>query len=224
MSSTRKGSRGPSRDRYSTPHWCIDELTSRLSFSMPTPKWIVDLGAGDGRIGAAAREVFEFRDPEGIVTLYRPDLLLVEKFEDLTLDSMYSFESSWIGGSYPGESEDAIAKYTKFAGPALFVSNPPYSQSLEFVEHTLKALEFYGPGSVAVFLLPLNWFGSLKRNSFHKQHPPARLTVLTPRPSFTGNGTDSNEYAWWWWRHGYGPEASTKIEIATRPGVKNGCP
>ena len=49
-----------------------------------------------------------------------------------------------------------------------------------------------------VLLLRLNFLGTRGRAAFMRRHPPA-VYVLPDRPSFTGKGTDSIEYAWFVW-------------------------
>ena len=48
-------------------------------------------------------------------------------------------------------------------------------------------------------LLRINFLGSQKRYDFWQQFPPDGLYVLSKRPSFTGKGTDSIDYAWFVW-------------------------
>lgn len=216
MSSTRKGSRGKSRDLYVTPEWCIELLAERLLRFQPTPRLIVDLGAGDGRIGCIIQDKYRrlhqaisFREREECVSVIEDDkpevpaLILVEKWliehgwwQDKKLGPPdLILNRDWPHGLCPHE-------VFGYGGPFLFVSNPPYSQSLEFVEATLEFLEkVQSPGSMAIFLLPFNWFGTFKRIRFHGANPPDRLSGLIPRPSFKGGGNDSLEYAWWWWEY-----------------------
>jgi hypothetical protein len=77
------------------------------------------------------------------------------------------------------------------------ITNPPYNQALEFVRASLRW------GKVVVMLLRLNWIASQKRHAFVREHPPD-VYVLPNRPSFTGKGTDSIEYAWFVWGQGGG--------------------
>lgn len=77
------------------------------------------------------------------------------------------------------------------------ITNPPYNQALEFVRLSIK----WSP--IVVMLLRLNWIASQKRHAFIREHPPD-VYVLPNRPSFTGRGTDSIEYAWFVWGQGGG--------------------
>ena len=50
-----------------------------------------------------------------------------------------------------------------------------------------------------IMLLRINFLGSQKRYDFWQQFPPDGLFILSKRPSFTGKGTDSIDYAWFVW-------------------------
>lgn len=80
------------------------------------------------------------------------------------------------------------------------ITNPPFSIGLQFLQRSLEL------APEALLLLPLNFLGSKYRKGFLNTHEPAALFVITPRPSFGLNkhgrkGTDSNEYAWFYWGH-----------------------
>ena len=88
---------------------------------------------------------------------------------------------------------------TKFEGVKYIVTNPPFNIAMDFVQ---KGLQEVGKDGTAIYLLRLNWLGSQKRHQFLKDNPPTHLFVLSPRPSFTGKGTDSTEYALICWDYG----------------------
>lgn len=73
------------------------------------------------------------------------------------------------------------------------VTNPPFSLAFEFCDRALKM------SSNVAMLLRLNFLAGQKRRDWYKEHPPTALVVLSRRPSFTGNGTDSCDYAWVFW-------------------------
>lgn len=75
---------------------------------------------------------------------------------------------------------------------AAVITNPPYSQALEFVQHSMK----FAP--VVIMLLRLNFLGGGKRSEWLRENPPD-VYVLPNRPSFDGKGTDACEYAWFVW-------------------------
>lgn len=70
------------------------------------------------------------------------------------------------------------------------VTNPPFSLAQEFIEKSLDL------ANCVIMLLRLNFLASSKRKEFWERHPPTAIHVLTKRPSFTGNGTDACDYAW----------------------------
>jgi len=75
----------------------------------------------------------------------------------------------------------------------LILTNPPYSLALEFLDKALQDAE------TVIMLLRINFLGSQKRYEWFKNHEPSSMYVLSKRPSFTGSGTDSTEYAWVVW-------------------------
>lgn len=86
-------------------------------------------------------------------------------------------------------------KYKPTLTPNLVITNPPFSIAQEFIEHTLEVIK----PDRTIMLLRLNFLGSQKRKDFWRKHPPSKIYVLSKRPSFTGKGTDSTEYAWFVW-------------------------
>lgn len=73
----------------------------------------------------------------------------------------------------------------------LIITNPPFSLAQEFLEKSLQESD------LVFYLLRLNFLGSQKRKTFfNKVGTPDKLFILSKRPSFTGGGTDSVEYAW----------------------------
>lgn len=83
---------------------------------------------------------------------------------------------------------------TSFPKRDLIITNPPFLLAKEFLEKSLTESD------CVCYLLRLNYLGSSKRKSFwNKIGTPNKLLVLSKRPSFTGNGTDATEYAWFCW-------------------------
>ncbi len=75
----------------------------------------------------------------------------------------------------------------------LIITNPPYSLAQEFIEKSLAEAR------TIVYLLRLDFFGSIKRHEFWIRNTPTHLYVLSKRPSFIGKGTDANNYGWFVW-------------------------
>ena len=82
---------------------------------------------------------------------------------------------------------------TTFPSVDLILTNPPFSLAQEFITKALTE------ANTVIMLLRLNFLGAQKRFSFWKDNEPTSLYVLSKRPSFTGAGTDSTEYAWFVW-------------------------
>lgn len=79
----------------------------------------------------------------------------------------------------------------------LVIGNPPYEHALEFCR---KALVL---APTVVFLLRLGFLAAIKRHVFWTTSPPARVYVLSRRPSFTSDGnTDQTDYCVVCWRAG----------------------
>lgn len=81
--------------------------------------------------------------------------------------------------------------------PDYVVGNPPYNQAEEHIRHGLSVARL-----AVGMLLRVNFLGGVKRRAFFEKHRPAQVHVLTPRPSFTGGGTDATEYAFMVWTQG----------------------
>lgn len=82
---------------------------------------------------------------------------------------------------------------TPFYDVDLIITNPPFSIALQFLEKSLSESE------TVAYLLRMSFLGSQERRPFWQQHPLTHLFPLADRPSFTGNGTDNSEYAWYVW-------------------------
>jgi hypothetical protein len=81
-------------------------------------------------------------------------------------------------------------------GLDIIITNPPYSLALEFLRKSL------GEAYTVVYLLRLNFLGSVARKPFWDEHPPTHLFTITPRPRFVNGGSDSCEYGWFIWDRG----------------------
>jgi hypothetical protein len=87
---------------------------------------------------------------------------------------------------------DALTESSTLWAADVIIMNPPYKLAMEFVEHAIES------AGVTVCLLRLAFLASQKRAAFWREHP-ADVYVLPKRPSFTGGGTDSTDYAWFVW-------------------------
>lgn len=175
MSSTGRGAVRNADDFYSTPEWC-----TRLFFhalKIPKGTTILDPCCGDGAILEVASDL-------GYAT------------EGIELDAERAAEAAAKG--FNVVVRDALSA-DPWAGPAVILTNPPYTYALEFVE---RAIAESGGRDVAM-LLRLAFVASKKRAAFHKKHP-SDIYPLSRRPSYTGKGTDSADYALFVWGEGRG--------------------
>lgn len=184
------------RDLYRTPMWAC-KAWAKKTLEFLHPGTIIDLGSGeDARIGVAIRE--QMTHPAKLIPVDTHPPHGVEPIDFLIMDPM----------TLPGIRMDVSV---------LWVSNPPFSKAQEFLEKTLGNLCRLPASSVVAFLLRLGFLGSRKRASMWRRYPPDHITVLTPRPTFTGTGTDSAEYGIFWWVSQPTLIRGPAISIAERP-------
>lgn len=76
------------------------------------------------------------------------------------------------------------------------ITNPPFSEAYHIARTALPYVS-YG----MILLLRLTWLEpTLERGAWLITNPPTRLLVFgSPRPSYTGKGTDSATTAWFIW-------------------------
>ena len=85
----------------------------------------------------------------------------------------------------------------------LILGNPPFRDAELHVRRALSMLT--APRAVAprggrlAFLLPLSFLGGVGRVALYREHPLRGLIPIAGRPSFTGAGTGSQEYALYVW-------------------------
>ena len=178
------------KDLYRTPQWCINILARVIHESLPVPYWVGDLGAGDGRIGITVAS--QWKQPP---KMWFNDLKLdidLKKKEDEKL--VFCDEDNLLISKPPKQLNDKRV---------IYVSNPPFSLDERFVDWGVRRIALAPQGSVAIFLLQKNWFGSKGRAFWINQHPPNRIVGLAPRPSFRSDGaTAFAEYCWAFWYYG----------------------
>ena len=173
MSSTRRGGQRSPSDFYPTPPWCVRRLLEAVP--LPGGRWLEPC-IGHGAIVAATSDL-------------RSDV-------------------AWTGLDVHASFAQAVAKldtpvrfiaedFTQWspANPTAFdvvITNPPYTVAQAIIERSFSL------APVVVMLLRLNYLASAGRADFMRAHPPD-VYVLPNRPSFSGRGTDSIEYAWFVW-------------------------
>lgn len=208
------------RDLYATPQWCVDIIAKRIckTVVLPDPFSVVDLGAGDGRIGSTVYDSMSdgrFIEPDLVmVDIQRPTLMVM---------AMNPARARWIVDDY---RQMALADVMSFSCPVLAVSNPPFSIVDEFVMRTVDTMKIFPSiPHVAIFLLRINWLGSERRAAWIDANPPSRMTILAPRPSFCTRETimedgtvkkssnDACEYAWVWWENLRFPGPFVNVDV-----------
>lgn len=98
----------------------------------------------------------------------------------------------------------------------VIITNPPFLLFEEFIKRAIDR-DLKPRGTVAL-LLRVNALGAHIRYDFWSKYPVTHMLTLTPRPTFTGGGTDSSEYAWFIWDYG-GRYLDRAIAIASRTEV-----
>lgn len=169
MSSTNRGGLRHANDLYVTPKWAVDAILPHMG----APTRVLDPACGDGELLRAAADFWH-----GRVQMYGIDI--EDRGWPLT------------------DVRDAL-KPEPWPVVDMILANPPYSLAFEFVCRALQeARRRNRQNGTCAVLLRLAWLAGQKRAEFHRQHP-SDVYVLSKRPSFTGAGTDSADYAWFVW-------------------------
>lgn len=191
MSATNRGAVRHPDDYYATPEWCTRAILPHL----PPARSVLEPGCGDGAIARVlvneGGHVVHGVEVDGERACHAEDYCHAVHCGDFL-----RFDPPWH------KSWD------------LAVGNPPYKLAQEFTDQALKLCR------EVCFLLRLNFLGSQKRAPWLREHP-ADVFVLPKRPSFTGNGTDAIEYAWFI----FGPQRERRwdlLEIPTLQAMRAG--
>lgn len=194
MSSTNRAAVRRPADYYPTPPWCTALLLEELD--LPGGRWLEPC-SGNGDI---VRTVSSLRDD---VTWHTGDI----RPEGRSV------------ADHPKVARHAEGDFLSMTPPEVpydvLLTNPPYSLAMEFVQHGLLMADH------VVMLLRLNFLASGRRAAFMRAHTPS-VYVLPNRPSFTGKGTDSIEYAWLHWRRVEGGPAQVRVLRAVSAGERRG--
>jgi hypothetical protein len=177
------------KDFYETPEAATYPIMAECIMGGPADDWhvVLDLGCGDGRLGRAATAAYEFADPDVKGTTYGVEID-PERAEIASRNGVLTSEG-------PLEFFD----HQQVPAPDLVISNPPFSEALEFLEFA-HAYKSYGHHPEILFLLPVGYLGSRGRHAFWKANPPDAMRVFSKRLSFTGDGKTANaDYAWFYW-------------------------
>lgn len=173
MSATNRSDVRIPSDFYPTPAWCVRRLLEAVN--LPGGNWL-DPGAGNGAIIDAVNCVRQ--DVTWAAIDIRPE---VEPY-------IVGAGANFMAADFLTLGYDKTA--LKFD---VIITNPPYSLAQGFIEKSLQMANH------VAMLLRLNYLAGGKRVDFMRAMPPD-VYVLPNRPSFTGQGTDATEYAWFVWR------------------------
>lgn len=192
MSSTRKNStkRDPF-DYYPTPSWCVHRFLEKAGIPYKTGAVWLEPSAGDGAIIRAVGSYQQIKK-NGTTSIisYKPNWVATEIQPKFQTDLEKEVSSTRV----------LITDFSKFdvdgfgISPQVIITNPPFNQALSFIKKSMELKAEY-----ICMLLRLNFLGSAERSTFMRENTPD-IYVLPNRPSFTGKGTDSIEYAWFVWR------------------------
>lgn len=176
-------------DYYPTPPSLVKSVIDRVSQDMELftdrldTTHILDAGAGDGIWGLTAKHKAEAQGLK--TTLTGVELRNVDRPPE-----------------YDGWAKNMdFLKWGSFYKFSLVFSNPPFFLAQEFIEKSLFLLD--GPYTSvqyrAVFLLPLSFLASQRRQKIYKRGILERVYILVQRPSFINNhkgkpATSSTEY------------------------------
>jgi len=176
MSSTNRGATRCVADFYRTPSNTINIFLEHFKL-LEGP--VLEICAGDGAIVKELRK--------------RTDWAIIAN--EIRTEENDNLRKSGANFVMNFDAKKLRAKDLEPYEPTTIITNPPFSLAQEILENCFK--EF--PHAEIIMLLRLNFLGSQKRKTFWEQHPVTQLYVLSQRPSFTGKGTDSIEYAWFVW-------------------------
>lgn len=190
-------------DAYYTPDALAQAITDALRDRLDlTPQLVVEPSAGDGAFAWAARATWGY-DTRLLAVDPAPGPRLLAMRDAPKLAGAGGFtirESTWedvTDGIEPG---------------AIILGNPPYNlpgdgrgdAPTTAERHVTLALDRLPPGGHVAFLLRLSFLsGGGRTERLHSRHPLRALWPVTPRPSFTGGGTDGSEYGVFVWCKGW---------------------
>ncbi len=173
LSSTNRGGKRTPSDFYPTPRWCVRRLLEGAE--LPGGRWLEPC-VGHGAVVAATAGARSDVHWTGVDV--QPEFADHVAGLGVPVDFHVSDFISWKPSA---EREFDVV-----------ITNPPYSIAQGVIERSFEL------APVVVMLLRLNYLASGGRAAFMRQYPPD-VFVLPNRPSFSGRGTDSIEYAWFVW-------------------------
>lgn len=204
MSSTNRNAVRNDADYYRTPAWAIEEFLAGFIKDNPGFRFgrTLDPCAG-GTVDAEGRPVHEPAYPS---VLLGSRLVLPAQLTSLDLRTDAPVDR-------PGRDFLEYRPHTLYD---TIISNPPFNLAHAFVEHSLSMLEHRG---TLVFLLRLNFLGSLQRAELWRRKMPTWIYVHSRRMKFSdAKSTDSVEYAHFVWTKDDYPSAAKLRVLSPQEG------
>lgn len=169
MSSTGRSDVRRKDDHYVTPDWAVRRFLE--AYNPPAGTWL-DPGAANGELISVCRKLRPENKYLGLEL--RPEVEPLLK--TVAIDGYQIGDFLTLASQIADKSVSSV------------VTNPPYSLAVPFLEQSLRI------GKVVAFLLRVGFLCG-GRHELTKRTRPG-LFLLPNRPSFTGDGADSSEYAW----------------------------
>jgi hypothetical protein len=186
VSSTGRGGKRCEADFYETPEW----VTARLLdvWKPGRDALLIEPAVGNGAIIKAMNKLLP--DPASFWLGY--------DIRDMAVHHLCRFRQTDFLADGAQLATDltevcwGFAEEGKSFRTMHVITNPPFSVAEEF----LRKSRLLYPTADLVFLLRLNFLASIERLPLWRDLGVPDVHVLPNRPSFTGAGTDSCEYAW----------------------------
>lgn len=179
-------------DAYMTPKPLVGAIVSYLTDEIGQPTRVIEPSCGDGEFIAAMRTAWPHAAVYGV---------------DVREECRAPVEA--LGAKFACRDFLAVPPEA-IAECDLIVGNPPFSLFTNFVGYALDALR---AGGRVAFLMRLGhlvgsqesqaWWTTPRGDGTSPMDNLVRIAPIHPRPSFTGGGTDSQEYALAIWMKGH---------------------
>lgn len=184
MSATNRGGERSPADFYATPPWCVARLFETDPFLFGED--FLEPSAGDGAIVRATNELYMGCNDKP------PKWTLCELREECRLPL------SGLGNVRIGDFLRTAKSFAKKQHHGI-IGNPPFRLAEEFVRTCVELARGWKRPAPTIMLLRLDFLGSEGRAEMYAELGAPNVYVLPNRPSFTGNGSDSCDYAWLVW-------------------------
>ena len=191
MSSTRRKSNRDPYDNYPTPAWVVDAILDAITkHTPPIRNPTLRLGMDSG---SPLLSIVEPTAGEGAIIkriLSHPDITT----RNITAVEVRQEARGDLCALIPYNrvitKDVTTIRYQSSYRYDLAIVNPPFNNAMAIAKWCLENAR------VVCLLQRASWSYTAARYEFMEQHKPDILQ-LTNRPSFTGKGTDSADYAWY---------------------------